>query len=327
MSHTYTGDWTYFVVGGVATFDCDADCDADLFLAGGADPSAFFRNETSGLLAFEPMISPTVQIDAVTGAYPLDIDADGVMDIVVLRAGENLLLHGLGDCAFRVANAEFGLDGWTTAFSATWEGDNRLPTLAFGNYVDQDDPDGPFNACDDNVLVRPEDAEASRYGAPVALTGHCTLSMLFTDWNRSGRPSLRISNDRHYYVRDGEEQLWRMETTPRLYGREDGWEQLRIFGMGIASYDVTEDGYPEYMPTSMADNKLRSLKEGADGPTYADLAYARGVVTHVGDDQRPSTAWHAEFGDVDNDGFIDLFIAKGNVEAMEWRLRTIRTIC
>ena len=304
----------------MATFDCDADGDADLFLAGGADPSAFFRNETSGLLAFEPVISPTVQIDAVTGAYPLDIDADGVMDIVVLRAGESLLLHGLGDCAFRVANAEFGLeggDGWTTAFSATWEGDNRLPTLAFGNYVDQDDPDGPFNACDDNVLVRPEDADASRYGAPVALTGHCTLSMLFTDWNRSGRPSLLVSNDRHYYVRDGGEQL---ETTPRLYGREDGWEQLRIFGMGIASYDVTGDGYPEYMLTSMADNKLRTLKAGPDRPIYGDLAYARGVtahVPHVGDDQRPSTAWHSEFGDVDNDGFIDLFIAKGNVEAME----------
>ena len=31
----------------------------------------------------------------------------------------------------------------------------------------------------------------------------------------------------------------------------------------------------------------------------------------------PSTAWHAEFADVNNDGFIDLFIAKGNVEAQE----------
>ena len=153
----------------------------------------------------------------------------------------------------------------------------------------------------------------------LSLTGHCTLSMLFTDWNRSGQPSLRISNDRHYYVRDGEDQLWHMGAVPRLYGREDGWEQLRIFGMGIASYDVTGDGYPEYMLTSMADNKLRTLKEGADVPTYTDLAYARGVtahVPHVGDDERPSTAWHPEFGDVDNDGLIDLFITKGNVEAM-----------
>ena len=133
----------------MATFDGDANGDSDLFVAGGADPSAPFRNETSGSLAIEPVDSPAVQIDAVTGAYPLDIDADGKMDLVVLRAGENLLLHGLGDCAFKVANAEFSLDGgdgWTTAFSATWEHDNRLPTLAFGNYVDRDDPDGPFNA-------------------------------------------------------------------------------------------------------------------------------------------------------------------------------------
>jgi hypothetical protein len=28
-----------------------------------------------------------------------------------------------------------------------------------------------------------------------------------------------------------------------------------------------------------------------------------------------STAWHAEFDDVNNDGFMDLFVAKGNVEA------------
>jgi hypothetical protein len=29
-----------------------------------------------------------------------------------------------------------------------------------------------------------------------------------------------------------------------------------------------------------------------------------------------STAWHAEFQDVNNDSFMDLFVAKGNVEAM-----------
>ena len=322
VSHTYTGDWLHFVGGGVATFDCDHDGDADLFVAGGAGPSALYRNESAGTLAFAAVDSSSLRIDGVTGAYPLDIDADGVMDLVVLRVGENLLLRGRGDCGFEVANAEFGFgggDAWTTAFSATWEGDNRLPTLAFGNYVARNDPNGPFNACDDNVLLRPATPAALRYGAPVALAAHCTLSMLFTDWNRSGRASLRVSNDRHYYVRDGEEQLWRMDAVPRPYGREDGWERLRIFGMGIASYDVTGDGYPEYVLTSMADNKLRTLEDGADRPAYGDLAYARGVTAHrphAGDDERPSTAWHPEFGDVDNDGLIDLFIAKGNVEAM-----------
>ncbi len=322
VSHVYTGDWPYIVGGGVATFDCDHDGDSDLFFAGGAEPSALFRNESAATLAFAAVEAPSVRIDAVTGAYPLDLDADGVMDLAVLRAGENMLLRGRGDCAFEVANAVFGFDGgnaWTTAFSATWEDGNRLPTLAFGNYVDRGDPSGPFNACDDNVLLRPETPATSRYGPPARLAGHCTLSMLFTDWNRSGEPSLRVSNDRHYYVRDGEEQLWRMDAVPRLYGREDGWERLRIFGMGIASHDVTGDGYPEYMLTSMADNKLRTLKQGADRPSYRDLAYARGVtahVPHVGEDLRPSTAWHPVFGDVDNDGFVDLVITKGNVESM-----------
>jgi hypothetical protein len=37
---------------------------------------------------------------------------------------------------------------------------------------------------------------------------------------------------------------------------------------------------------------------------------------YIGDDGRPSTGWHAQFGDVDNDGRDDLFVAKGNVDQM-----------
>ena len=36
----------------------------------------------------------------------------------------------------------------------------------------------------------------------------------------------------------------------------------------------------------------------------------------TGDENLPSTAWHAEFDDVNNDSLMDLFVAKGNVEAM-----------
>jgi hypothetical protein len=119
--------------------------------------------------------------------------------------------------------------------------------------------------------------------------------------------------------------MWRMEpgAKPVLYGEADGWKTLKIWGMGIASHDLNFDGYPEYFLTSMADNKLQTLavvpETGAPKPTYADVAFARGAIAqrpYMGDDLRPSTAWHAQFEDVNNDGLADLFVAKGNVAKM-----------
>jgi hypothetical protein len=130
-----------------------------------------------------------------------------------------------------------------------------------------------------------------------------------------------MTNDRHYY-RDGEEQLWRVAEgePPRLYTREEGWQLMRIWGMGIASFDLTGDGLPEVFLTSQGDNKLQTLADGATEPNYVDIALDRGANAHrpfTGEDTLlPSTAWHAEFQDVNNDGYADLFIAKGNVEAM-----------
>jgi enediyne biosynthesis protein E4 len=37
----------------------------------------------------------------------------------------------------------------------------------------------------------------------------------------------------------------------------------------------------------------------------------------TGDDPLPSTAWHPEFVDVNNDALIDLFVSKGNVDRQE----------
>ena len=84
--------------------------------------------------------------------------------------------------------------------------------------------------------------------------------MLFSDWDHSGRRDLRVSNDRHYY-RTGQEQLWRIEPgePPTEYTEADGWRPLQIWGMGIASQDVTGDGLPEVFLTSQADNKLQTL--------------------------------------------------------------------
>jgi hypothetical protein len=320
IQHVYQGDSNFFVGGGVAVLDCDDDGRADLYMAGGSAPAALYINRSplGGALRFELAPDPQTDLIAVTGAYPVDVDGDGHLDLVVLRVGENILLRGLGGCRFERANEAWGFDGggeWTAAFSAKWEGSSSLPTLAVGNYVS---PTG--HSCSDNQLFQPHPT-ADTYVPPLRLVpGWCTLSMLFTDWDGSGRRDLRVSNDRHYTI-DGEEQLWRVAEggPPRLYTRDDGWERLRIWGMGIASHDLTGDGLPEVFLTSQGDNKLQTLAAGPSRPTYEDIALSRGVTAHrpfTGDVTLPSTAWHAEFQDVNNDGWIDLFIAKGNVEAM-----------
>jgi enediyne biosynthesis protein E4 len=319
IDHSYAGGSEFFVGGGVAAFDCNADGRDELFFAGGSEPSALYRNVSpvGGALKFTRTASPVTDLTDVAGAYPLDIDSDGLVDLAVLRRGSNVVLRGVGDCQFDDGTDSLGIDGgndWTVGFSATWEGSNTLPTLAFGSYRV---PDG--DGCGDSRLVRPS-ASGVGYDSPIALTpGYCTLSILFSDWNGSGERDLRMANDRNYY-RDGEEQLWRVVPgeAPRLFTEADGWKPLQIWGMGIASHDLTGDGYPEVFLTSQGDNKLQTLTDGAAQPTYRDIALQRGVTAqrpYVGGDVLPSTAWHPEFEDVNNDGFVDLFVTKGNVEA------------
>ncbi len=326
INSIYAGEWQYMVGGGVATFDCNDDGFPDMLLAGGEAPAKFYRNasERGGPLHFEAQASG-LELDKMTGAYPLDIDSDGKMDLVLLRVGENVAMRGKGQCQFERANEAWGFDGgdgWSTAFAASWEHGAQWPTLAIGNYIDRNEETSPWGSCTENWLHRPAE---KKFAAPLALKpSYCPLSMLFTDWNRSGTPSLRVSNDREYYE-GGQEQLWHVDGAekPTLFNDAEGWRPLRIWGMGIASYDLDFDGYPEYFLTSMADNKLQTLAgippDGKPPATFKDVAFAKGATAHrpyMGSDLRPSTAWHTQFEDVNNDGLVDLFIAKGNVAEM-----------
>ena len=125
IDSVFSGEWEYMVGGGVATFDCDDDGFADMLLSGGAAPAKFYRNASAraGALKFESEASG-LELDAVAGAYPLDVDGDGTTDLALLRVGENVLMRGLGECRFERANERWGFEGgddWSTSFAATWE--------------------------------------------------------------------------------------------------------------------------------------------------------------------------------------------------------------
>lgn len=327
ITHSYEGPWEYFVGGGAASFDCNGDRMPDVFLSGGKGEAKLFINQSSpgGNLSFlQQSLDIGRSNTKVLGAYPINIDNDEYTDLVLLRLGANQILKGGPDCSFAKANKELAINGgreWSTGFAAIWEGENELPTMAIGNYVDRDAPGTPWGTCSPNTLLRPD--ANNQYSTPISLEpGYCSLSMIFTDWNKSGLPDLRITNDRQYY-RGGQEQLWQISPNeaPRAYTQNDGWETLQIWGMGIAEADLNGDGFPEYALTSMGDTKIQSLDEEGDeeSPIYKDIAFESGATAHrpyVGDDLKPSTGWHSQFVDFNNDTHKDLYIAKGNVEAM-----------
>jgi hypothetical protein len=96
---------------------------------------------------------------------------------------------------------------------------------------------------------------------------------------------------------------------------------VHIEGMGIATYDLDGDGRSEVYLTSQSASKLQTVTASAapGDPAYVDIGLQRGVnVAHPftgADMDLPSTAWHPEFADVNDDGLVDLFVSKGNVTA------------
>src|SRR5947209_18257384 len=85
IDSVYAGEWQYMVGGGVATFDCNGDGFPDMLLAGGAKPAKFYRNTSTrgGPLHFEAQPSG-LELDRVIGAYPLEVDGDGITGLAPL---------------------------------------------------------------------------------------------------------------------------------------------------------------------------------------------------------------------------------------------------
>ena len=99
--------------GGVAVFDCDGDGRPDVYLAGGEHPAALFRNDSPRRrrrCGSRPSPARASTSTPVTGAYPLDVDADGIATSRCCACGQSSALRGLGDCRFEPRERDVGRD-------------------------------------------------------------------------------------------------------------------------------------------------------------------------------------------------------------------------
>jgi enediyne biosynthesis protein E4 len=309
--------------GGVGLHDLDNDGDMDIVLANHADMNTILWNE--GNLSFRTEHLPPGDSRAVA---IVDLDGDGWQDILFSRTKnaptywhnlgngqfEREVLEGVGKPLYAINLADMDHDNDLDLVGATYDAsllvDYGTDFLVNGN---------------GGVYYYENDAGYFRLNALATRAQALALALL--DINQDGNLDIWVGND--FDLPDG---IW--------YWRADGWQPVDPFGtishstMSLDFADVNNDGHIEVLSTDMrpyeADPEIQaawadvldSLDDGRqpDDPqinanvlnslhSFANNAEAAGIAAS-------GWSWSGKFGDLDQDGWLDLYIVNGFMEVV-----------
>lgn len=344
-------DYLYFYNGGgVAIGDVNNDGLPDIFLSGNQVKNRLYLNK-GGLkfqdISAEAGISGNSTWN--TGAVMGDVNGDGLLDIYVCAVvgingfkGYNELFINNGDLSFTEKAGDFGLDFDTFSSNAAFldydlDGDLDLYLLnhavhtqeSFGKAslrYSRDDQTGDKLLRNDNGTFTDVSEEAGIYGG---INGY-GLGVAIADFNDDGYPDIYVGNDFHeddyYYLNNGDGTF---TESLKTY-----FDHITRFSMGNDVADVNNDGLVDILSLDMLPEEETVLKasEGDDNiqtqrmrtegygyhyqftrnmlhinsPTgeYVETALMSGVAA-------TDWSWSSLFGDFNQDGVQDLFIANG----------------
>ncbi len=294
---------------GQAWGDVDRDGCPDLFLTSDRSANRLYRSQCDG--TFEVLEADDVLQMAASrdkGAVFADYDNDGWLDLYVSCDGPNHLFRNLAGAGWEDVTATAAVGDARTTSMAAWadfNGDGQLDLLV-ANYDEED-----------TLAARDTLYEAQGTGTFVDVTAATldevrTLGPAFAtrwlDWDNDGDQDLYVVNDKLFG-----NVLWQ-NNGPGC----GGWcfsnvslatgAHRPVDGMGIAAGDYDNDGDLDlYFSSSLEQVLLRSeVAQGTAG--FAEVSEEAGVTPEL-------IGWGAQFIDVDNDGWQDLYLA-----IMSWTL-------
>ena len=322
----------------VAVADFDRDGWLDFYVTNSAAGSLnrLYRNTGDGKFVDVAGAMGVAELNAQgsgasMGAVWGDYDNDGFDDLLVYRYGAPVLFHNEQGQRFVALGDEAGLPRWVNANSATWldyDRDGRLDLFIAGYW-----PDDVNLWKLTTTRIMPESFEYANNGGRKYLlrnkgdgtfedvtqamgikSRRWTLAVAAADLRGTGYPDLFFANDY------GVSELYANEGGTRFVdvAETTGVGRTPKSGMNASFGDIFNDGRLAIYKANISEpgvlvqgNDLWVPKEGASAAgDYDNLAPSLGV-------DLGGWSWGAQFGDLNNDGTLDLYLVNGYISAGE----------
>ena len=269
------------------------------------------------------------------GVAVADYDNDGLQDIYVTGYGGNVLYHNLGDCKFEDVTDKAGVGGGGFSTGAAWADYDRDGNvdLFVSRYVHVDMNDLPQFGNDPRfcrfkgVLVQcgpwgmPGESdllfhnkgdgtfeEVSKKAGVDDPHHYYGLGATWGDYDNDGWPDLYVANDAgpNFLYRNKHDGTF--EDVGLLAGVAVSGDGLAQGSMGVDWGDYLHEGRLSMIVTNFIEQGS-TLYHNLDKENFADVSVRAKLMRPT----YPFVSWGASFFDMDNDGWLDLFIANGHV--------------